>query len=246
MADLVCPPGDVTVVLCRPSDPRNIGSAIRAVANFGLGGLHLVSDEPLPPEDQLDAFASGALPKVRLRCFTDVRAALEGMALVAGTSRRHHHEDGPPRWPLPDLGRRLVERRPAAVLFGHERSGLSRDELDLCDAVIEIPTSAQFPSMNLSHAVACLGYELARPDPSAWASEPPKRTRALDRDVFFREIAEICETVGYPPGRSGKTFARRLRRILGRADASPAELSLVAGVFRELRRLTGVRSGPDR
>lgn len=232
-------PDQVAVVLCHPSDPRNIGSCVRAVANFGLAGLRLVTHEPVDRQ-AIDAYASGSLERVRFDVFDQVQAALTDAAWVLGTSRRHHAEDGPLGWPLPDLGTRLAGRAPVCVLFGHERSGLSREELDFCDAVVSIPTSDVFPSMNLSHAVACLGYELARPDPSAWAAPGrPRRVRALDRDAVFREIAAVCEEIGFPPGRTPLHFARRLRRLLARADATSAEMSLVAGVFRELRRLAG-------
>lgn len=233
-------PHDVWVVLCHPADPRNVGPCIRAVANFGLAGVRLVGGEAMD-SDTLDAFASGSLAQVRLERFADLKSALHDAAFTLGTSRRHHEEDGPVRLPAAGLGDRLAERTPACLVFGHERNGLSRAELDLCDAVVAIPTSDHFPSMNLSHAVAVLAYELARPETNTWA--PPRRARAnaglrsLDRDAVFREIAAACERLGYPPGRSALAYARRLRRLLTRAEATAGEMSLVAGLFRELERL---------
>lgn len=243
MSVLCAPASGVWIVLCHPSDPRNVGSCIRAVANFGLAGLRLVGGEGFDDE-ALDAFASGALSQVRIERFATVPEALHDARLTLGTSRRHHDEDGPSQWPLADLRPRLGERAPVCVLFGHERNGLSRAELDYCDAVVSIPTTTTFPSMNLSHAVACLGYELTRPDTSTWAkgagaSSGPK---TLVRDAVFREIATICDEIGFPPGRRGQSLARRLRRLLTRADATAAEMSLLAGVFRELRRLSGPRT----
>lgn len=242
-------PANVRIVLCHPSDPRNVGSCIRAVANFGLGGLRLVGGEGFDAA-ALDAFASGSLPHVHLERFATVAEALHDAAFTLGTSRRHHEEDGPQRWPLADLAPRLGERASVCVLFGHERNGLSRAELDFCDAVVSIPTSPDFPSMNLSHAVACFGYELSRPDTREWADPAPraegpaKAPGTLDRDAVFREIAAACAEAGFPPGRSPTSFARRLRRLLTRADATPAEMSLLAGVFRELKRLSASASRP--
>jgi tRNA/rRNA methyltransferase len=233
-------PADVVVVLCHPADPRNVGACVRAVANFGLGGLRLVStNHDAFPEEALHAFSATSLVHVRLTRWDTVPAALADVAFAVGTSRRHHGEDAPLHWPAAGLGTRLAGRGRVALVFGHERNGLSREELDACDAVVSIPTGEAFASLNLGHAVACLGYELTRPETSGWADPRPRAPSAATtatRVSLFREIEAVCDRIGYPPGRSGRAFARRLRRLLTRADASPAEWSLVAGLFRELAR----------
>lgn len=236
-------PGDVVVVLCHPADPRNVGAAIRAVANFELGGLRLVAeDHAVFPHEALHAFSATALDHVRLSRHATLALALADVAFAVGTSRRHHGEDAPLHWPAAGLALRLAGRGRVALVFGHERNGLSRDELDACDAVVSIPTGEAFASLNLGHAVACLGYELTRPDTSTWVRPRPRTATSATtaaRVALFRELEATCERLGYPPGRSGKAFARRLRRLLTRAEASPAELALVAGLVRELERRGG-------
>ena len=95
--------------------------------------------------------------------------------------------------------------------------------------------------MNLAHAVACIGYELARPDPLTVgpqvAQETPPRLSEAARTSFFRRIEEICEGMNYPPGRSTNAFVRRLRKILHRANPNQKELSLIGGVFSDWRRI---------
>ncbi len=232
---------DVVVVLCDPADVRNVGPAIRAAANFEARAVRVCGARDFPL-DALHEFSAGALETLPLERYTDARAALAGLDFVVGTSRRGHDQAGAPRWTSVGFGARLPAGSTCGVLFGNERTGLSLETLDLCDAIVEVPTSARFPSMNLGQAVACVLYELHRGAESSGprADEPTKRPgRAPARLAVYAEIERICETLAYPPGRTAAGFVRRLKRLLGRARANPAELSMVAGVFRELERARG-------
>jgi tRNA (cytidine32/uridine32-2'-O)-methyltransferase len=230
----------IHAVLCHPADPRNVGTCARAVANHGLGSLRVVTEQPFDPTD-IHAYSAGAVTRVDYREVPDLDAALAGCHRVIGTSRRRRDDDGPPVWPAAGLRVRLGEVE-TAILFGTERTGLTTAELDRCQAVVEVPTTELYPSMNLGHAVACIGYELARPDPGAIGPPPTEDPRlpAERRDPVFRHIEAVLQELNYPPGRSPEAFVRRLRRILDRANLNGEELSLVAGVFTELKRLGGL------
>jgi len=234
--------GEIVVVLCSPSDVRNVGPALRAAANFGVETLRIAGPQRFDMS-ALREFSAGALEHVNLTLHEDVRAALDGVDRVIGTSRRPHDAAGAPRWSSIGLGERLAGGGRCAVLFGNERAGLSIDELDLCDALVELPTSARFPSMNLGQAVACLLYELSRraEAPRAAAPSPVDALdasvgAATDRLALYAEMERLCDAAGYPPGRTAAGFVRKFKRLLGRARANPAELAMVVGVFRELAR----------
>ncbi len=239
MNDHPIPNPDVHVVLCSPEDPRNIGAAIRAVANHGLGSLRMVRAEPPDPEDLFHFSAGGALA-VPVARFATLDEAIADCRLVLGTSRRPRTPNAPQVWPAAGLRARLPADTRVALLFGTERTGLTREELDRCDAVVAVPTEDRMPSLNLSHAVACLGYELGRPEraesgPVA-AVERPRATAAA-REAFFARVGEIVAELGYPPGRTPEVFVRKLRRVLERANLSQPELGVLAGVFVEMQRL---------
>lgn len=228
----------VRVVLCNPADPRNVGGAARAVANFGLGELRVVGP-PVDPED-VHAYSAGSVERIAYREFATLDEAIADCDRVIGTSRRSRDPDAPPEWPVAGLAERLRGAGTTAILFGTERTGLVTEELDRCAAVVAIHTSEIYPSMNLAHAVACVGYELTRPTPGE--SGPPvvaskPRSTAGAREAFFDKVASIVADLGYPPGRSAAAFTRRVRRILERADPDPQELSLFGGLFSELHRL---------
>jgi len=227
-------------ILCRPVDVRNVGGAIRSVVNHGLAGLRVVGSGPFDEED-IFAYSSGAVVHRELTYFDTLADAISDCDLVVGTSRRTRDPDAPPQWPAAGVAERLVHARRVGLLFGTERTGLTKAEMDRCSAVIWVPTTAQFPSMNLAHAVACLGYELARPAASsvgpAVVDEAAPRLEGSKREAFFAHVERMVASVGYPPGRSPDAFVRRLRKILHRANPNQQELSLLGGVFSELGRL---------
>ncbi|MCB9539504.1 MAG: RNA methyltransferase [Myxococcales bacterium] len=231
------------VVLCNPADPRNVGGAIRAVANFELGSLRVVTTTGFDPSD-LRAFSSESIDTMELRFFETLDEAIGDCTRVIGTSRREHRDDAPPEWPAAGLAARVGDGAPTAILFGAERTGLLLHELDRCQAWVQIPTGDRFPSMNLAHAVACVCYELARPleatvGPPLEAEAPPK-VPAAAREAFFAAIEDCVASVNYPPGRGPEHFVRRLRKVLARANPNAQELALFGGVFAELKRLGGL------
>ena len=162
------PPSPITshvwVCLCHPSDVRNVAGAIRAVANFGLAGVKLITgSSELTDPDALHKLSSGASAVVTVEVFKTLDAALYDATIVIGTTRRqraHDHLRG--LWSH-ELSIAIHDHERPHVLFGNERVGLSHAELDLCHAVVELHSRPSFPSLNLAHAVACVAYELARP-----------------------------------------------------------------------------------
>jgi TrmH family RNA methyltransferase len=241
------PRADIRAILCHPADVRNVGASIRAVTNHGFDGVRIVTEADFDPED-LRAFSSESIDVADVTFHRTLTDAIADRTFVLGTSRRERHPDAPPQWPASGLRARLEGHRRVAILFGTERTGLTRAELDRCDAVVWIPTREAFASMNLGHAVACIGYELARPAPESvgppvGAAEDEPRMSVRAREAFYDRVHAVCAEVGYPPGRAPEHLARRLRRFLGRANPTQEELMILAGVFSELLRLHRLTAG---
>ena len=254
----------IWVCLCNPSDIRNIGGAIRAIANYGLTGIKIISSQSLD-ERSLYYFSSESYSSIRVQRYTHLDEALESATYVIGTSRRIHGPHAPPTYSAYHIHQELdsLWKTPQGLhlLFGNERTGLVQEELDVCQAIIEIPTFERFPSMNLSHAVACISHEVSRalylnliqnethsvadsnhppalPSGSTQNPEvfelkaPPQASQA-----FFQQITQIAQNVGYPPGRTAESFTRKIRALLRRANPTAGEYGLILGVFRELERI---------
>ena len=246
----ICSPSNIWICLCQPSDIRNIGGVIRLVANFGLAGLKVYrSSEGTLCKEQLMMFSSGALDKIIFKEYQQLALAVDEADLVIGTSRRPRVNQQLTFTSSHDMSRFLVDKKQPHILFGNERVGLLHEELDLCHLLVEIPSSLQFPSLNLAHSVACLAYEITRnamqqksiSQPSAQLCSPSPipspLTTSKEEEAFLHRVIEVCERTSYPPGKQAQTYARKLRQLIRRSQPSPGDYGLILGLFRELDRL---------
>src|SRR6202023_1580080 len=116
-----------TVILVEPQLGENIGTAARAMANFGLSELRLVHPRDGWPNPRARAAASGAdriLDEAKL--FATLETAISDCTLVLATTARAHDQAKPVIGP--DAAAKLMAQRIAAgervaVLFGRERYG---------------------------------------------------------------------------------------------------------------------------
>lgn len=143
-------------MLVRPQKASNLGSVARVARNFGLRDLSVVDPGVLPDEEssRLAAGADDVLGAIRR--FDRLEEAVAGFPVVVTTSSLRGR--GRVRnLELSELAGFLAaagDGTATAFVFGPERSGLTEDELARASACLRLPTVPEFPTMNLSHAVA--------------------------------------------------------------------------------------------
>ncbi|MDR0877193.1 MAG: TrmJ/YjtD family RNA methyltransferase [Treponema sp.] len=238
---------DFMIILCRPSEPGNVGAVCRAMKNMGLSRLRIVlprkAELPpgLPPQAALDQ----GLLRARAvhaedvwenaRFFDSLDEAAADCSLLIGTTRRRgRHRKNVTLDPV-SLMSWLKERLPSgpiALVFGNERTGLEDAELDLCNIASHVPVSADFPSLNLSHAVQIYAYELfktfglpaqrdgAGPDGIKGEWIPLDRSRV---DTLTAEITNTLESLGFYKNPGREEQARFLRDLISRAGLTGRE-----------------------
>ena len=228
---------DIRIVLVAPSHPGNIGAAARAMKNMALSELVLVAPRQFP-HPEANARASGAEDVLRAaRVVPSLAEALAGCGYVAATTARDRDQ----YFRVLDVraaAARLVaeaQRAPAAVIFGAERSGLSNEELEMAHALIRIPASPQYASLNLAMAVQLVTYELYRargaaaPVPVPLAT-PLASTQELQR--LYTHFAQVLEEIDFRDRTQGGThLMARIRRLLQRAEPDQNEVNILRGIL---------------
>jgi TrmH family RNA methyltransferase len=225
----------VRIVLVRPKESRNVGAACRAMKNMGLDSLRIVMDTLIDPS-MARALAHDAADVLdRVEVYTDLTEALDGAVFIAGTTRRR----GKNRKYFSLFPEQLAERvaglggGTAVILFGNEDTGLTDAELSLCHVAVTIPSSDAFPSLNLSHAVQVVSYELYRAL-SIGRHTPftPIGTAALDSLVSV--ITSALKAIGFFKLVTPDQMGRFIRDILARAGLSVNEARRLEVVFRKI------------
>lgn len=231
----------VTCILVRPQHPGNIGSCARALANFGISSLRLVA--PRVPPDHLEArrLAVGGLPVLeRARAYPTLTAALHGCHLVVGTSRRRGKTRSlQPVATLRELLQTLTPRQRVAILFGSEEHGLHNDDLARCHHIVNIPSAARCPSLNLAHAVAVVAYELSRVERGQETSPGQGRATARECEQMFVHLQTALDAISFFPHSKPTSVMQELRACLARAQLTPQEVRVFRGIARQI--LWGMR-----
>ena len=145
------------IILVEPQLAENIGMVARAMANFGLSELRLVSPRNGWPKKGAHSAASGATHVLESATLYDnVREAIADLNFVFATTARERGQMK--RVFAPDAAMKEAQARLGAgqgigILFGRERTGLENDEVSLADAIITFPVDPKFSSLNLAQAV---------------------------------------------------------------------------------------------
>ncbi len=230
---------NIRIVLVETSHPGNIGAAARAMKTMGLSNLVLIKPRFFPHEDAT-AFASGAAGVLEnARLCDSLAEAVADCRWVVGTTARRRTVAAPvaaPQEVIPELYRQ-AQRDHVALVFGRERTGLTNEELDLCQKGIEIPTNPDYSSLNLAAAVQVLSYELrkaalsydeevAEDEP---VSDPPASAEQLEG--FYEHLQRVMIDTGFLDPAYPKHLMRRLRRLFSRAQPDEREVNILRGIL---------------
>jgi TrmH family RNA methyltransferase len=253
-ADLSADLSRVRIVLVEPRGAFNIGSVARVMKNMGLEDLALVNPVPFHNDEGYRGAVGARSVLNGAKLFTGLTDAVAGSNLVVGTTRRtgklRKIVCGVRQLPgrvIPMLGKGRV-----SILFGREESGLTTEEATLCNLLVSITANPDFPSLNLSHAVAIVCYELfsaAVADRGPRAHGTVRRSggaaAAFVQDPASREeIEELLDYIRVSFGEMG-FFTKGtpdyviplFRRIIGRSLAEREEVNNLSHVFRRLHGL---------
>jgi TrmH family RNA methyltransferase len=226
----------VEIVLVRPARAANVAAAARAMKNMGLRHLWLV--DPPRELDQPEArrLAYGAWDVLDgARRAANLGGAIAQATLVAATSGRIGRDAWDPRRLALEAGRRVGGGR-LAVVFGPEACGLTRHELELTHAIVQVPTDPEHPSLNLAQAVLIIAYELRLAILEGRGPVAAERTLATAGalEEALRELQAALLGIGYLNPQNPEAILAELRRLLARAGPTTRELGLLRGLARQV------------
>lgn len=225
---------NIRIVLTRPSHPGNIGAAARAMKTMGLSDLWLVSPRVFPHADA-NAMASGAVDLLESATVCDsLEAALAGCMLAIGTSTRQRDLQAALLTPEDAAKNALAEARngKVAIVFGNETFGLSKEELACCQALMTIPASPEYNSLNLGAAVQVTAYVLRRMALEERFAEPELDAADLaEVERFYDHLEQTLIQIGFLNPASPKRLMPKLRRLFSRTRLQKEEINILRGML---------------
>lgn len=245
---------NIAIILVNTTHPGNIGGVARAMKNMGLSDLRLVEPKLFPHEDAV-ARSSGATDLLdNASLFTSLADAMADCQLAVGTSARERHIP----WPLinpRELGA-IAAPLPAdqriAIVFGREDRGLTNEELQLCHHHVNIPTDADFSSLNIAAAVQVICYELrmaalghaeteAKPQ---WGTEwDIDLASHQELELMFEHLEKVLVDTEFLDPENPRQLMPRMRRLLMRAVPDKVEVNVLRGILKSVERKIDKKHG---
>lgn len=229
---------NINIILVNTSHPGNIGSTARAMKTMGLDQLTLVAPKNFP-SDIANAKAVGCvdvLEKARVESSLD--EALSDSNIVIGFSARSRKSN------IPSLSMEQLmtvlnkqKEHKASIVFGNEQSGLSNDELKLCNYLVSIPTHESYASLNLASAVQIFSYEYFK----SYNVEPTilhstKLSTHSSKLVLIKKFLSIMQDLNIITDKNKNSLTQNIHIIFNKTDLTENEVNLYLGILSNIHK----------
>jgi len=239
----------ISIIILEPRNSGNLGAICRVMKNFGFKELILVNPCCNPKSitarkrsmHALDILTNAKI--IRAKDHSSLKKYLRKFDHLIATTSQLGTDYNITRSPITPA--QLVEKLKTinlnktklAIVFGRENHGLSNDEINLCDFAITVPTNREYPSMNLSHAISVILYELSKLD----NSENPNKVNShilpasdIDKKIMLKFIDKIIKNLNLATKEKEETMRKVWKKIVGKSFVSKREAFALLGFFRKL------------
>ena len=232
-----------SIILVKPQMGENIGSAARAMLNFGLENMRVVAARDGWPSQSAVATASGAGRVLdQARHFSSFHDAVGDCHFVFATTARGRDLTKPvydPKKAMRIAYEKISDGQNVGIIFGPERAGLENTEVVRSNALITVPVNPDFSSINLAQTVLLLSYEwfLATDIYEENSSNTRKTSVAsiLEIEKLSEQYENELEKIGFFfPEEKATSMKSTLRNIWSRLPLTVSDVRAFHGILRHL------------
>lgn len=261
---------NIRIVMIQTSHTGNMGAAARAMKVMGLSDLYLVSPKSAPDE-QAVAMSSNANDILDSATIVEkLSDAIQDCQLVVGTSARHERTLS---WDIQDsrsCGETIANhiakhihvknntsqakdqteynQAKVAILFGRESSGLTNEELAVCQHLVHIPTNPDYNSLNIASAVQILAYECRLATMQLQTSsqvdnkddnnqnKDDELVNAADLEGYFEHLKKVMIDINFIDPENPRYLIPRLRRLYSRSGVTRSEMNILRGMLASIQK----------
>lgn len=223
----------ITVVLIEPENDGNVGAVARAMANFGFEELVLINPKCKHLSDEAlsrSKHAKSILEKAKVEDYS----FLKKFDYLVGTSAITGTDYNVPRSPLTpeQLAEKISAKSKTAILFGRESYGLTVKEVLGCDFIVKIPSSDKYKTLNLSHSVSIILYELFKKLPKE--NKIPLAS-SIEKNVLLKRISDVLDKIKFATPDKKETQKKVWKRVIGKSMLTKRESFALIGFFKKIK-----------
>ena len=231
----------INIVLVDTIHPGNIGSVARAMKTMGLSRLSLVNPRVFPSDDAIALSGNATDVLKNAKIYKNIREAIKDSTFVYATSSR----DRSIQWPIKDaasaakdIHAEVNNNKEISIIFGKEDRGLTNDELENANRLIEIPANPKYPVLNLAMSVQIISYEIFKASSDIklkeWRDYPEVNSEQLQMliDHFIDTAVEIDVIDPDNP----KKIISRIKRMFARLQPDEMEASFMRGFLSGIKK----------
>jgi len=231
-----------TIILVRPQLSENIGMTARVMDNFGLSKLSIVNPRDGWPNKKAESAAKHAEKIInKAKIYNRVGKAILNYDLVIATSNRKRFLTKKSYNNFNILKKKIREFKNVAILFGPENSGLSNQDLRLANFIFTIPTAHLNKSLNLSHSVSIMSYELFKSN--RVSTKKMKNLKKDNKKITKHELSSYMNVLindlefngFFKPVEKKESMIDNIYSIYNKIDLSKKELRMMWGMHKKLK-----------
>jgi len=240
--------GNIFFILVRPQLGENIGASARVIKNFRFKNLRIIKPRDIWPNKKAISTSVGAKDLVHnSKIYQDVNSAVKDLHIVFGTTSRMRSINKTNlnlRDAIKIIIKNLKRNKKIGLLFGSEASGLSNEDLVNTNYLINIPTNISFSSINLSHAIAIIAYELFssldRKILNIKNFYPSSIASKKELNNFLDFLIKRLEMIGFlKPKEKKKIMIQNIKNTFQKSALSSQEIRTLLGIVSSLIKYKG-------
>ena len=230
------------IILIKPQLGENIGACARSMKNFGLNNLKIVSPKFSFPNHKTKVTSVGAFDIInKTKVYSEIEPALKTFdTVVSFTARRR--DINKKHITILDFYKLLKTNnyKRVGLMFGPESSGLSNSDLSYSNYILQIPTSKNFKSLNLSHSVTIICYEIFKYLNTKKLNNFEKKLKISSKSKIFtlmRHLVKLLDTNQFfIPKEKKQSMLVNINNLIYRLEPNDKELRILASIFSSLNK----------
>jgi tRNA/rRNA methyltransferase len=231
-------------ILIKPQLGENIGACARSMKNFGFTKLSIVSPKVAFPNHKAKAMSVGAFDILnKAKVFKKTEDAISKFDTIVSLSARRR-----------DINKKhislndfivLVKKRKNVnfgLMFGPEASGLSNEDLSFSNYVLQIPTSPKFKSLNLSHSLTIICYEIFKIFNDSLFAKNSSAIKIASKskiNSLIKHLLALLEKKDFfIPEEKKQSMLININNLIYRLEPNDKELRILASIISSLSKKT--------